>query len=154
MGSLLRVRAHDSRIGMKVSDHFHVHEFAQPARHGLPSEPYPIDWIGSRLIFLCDALEILREELGGRPIRILSGFRSKRYNARIGGARRSEHMEGRAADISVGGVTPAEVHATALRLYNENRIRIGGLGSYKTFTHIDVRDGRRIARWSGTRDTT
>ena len=47
---------------------------------------------------LCDNLQVLRDELD-RPIRIISGYRSPKYNRRIGGARRSQHMTGSAADF-------------------------------------------------------
>jgi hypothetical protein len=47
---------------------------------------------------LIKALEQLRELLG-KPISITSGYRCKRHNAEIGGARSSKHQTGQAADI-------------------------------------------------------
>jgi uncharacterized protein YcbK (DUF882 family) len=138
-----------------VTPHFKVGEFARPARpaRGFPAAaPYPAAWVSARLRPLCEALEVLRTELGGKSIKIGSGYRDPDYNRAIGGARASQHMQGRAADITVAGVTPKRVHDTLLRLHQEGRIRIGGLGSYPGFTHVDVRPGTRLARWTGSRD--
>jgi hypothetical protein len=145
-----------------VSRHFSVEEFGLPPaghklRSGFEPVPYPTQWIDDRLRLLCQALEVLREELGGRPIRIGSGYRPEAYNRAIGGARFSQHLQGRAADVVVDGVAAGVVHDTALRLAKAGRIRVGGLGAYPTFTHIDVRnvspDGPipRLVRWVGGR---
>lgn len=47
-------------------------------------------------------LQTLRHILG-KPIRITSGFRTPEYNERVGGAKDSAHVKGRAADIAVSG---------------------------------------------------
>lgn len=60
----------------------------------------------------------------------------------------------RAADLRVSGVTPAKVHAVALELQREGKIRIGGFGKYPGFVHVDVRLGKRLARWAGSRRET
>ena len=139
---------------MKITAHFHSEEFDQPARHGLPLRPYPEKWIEYRLRPLCEALEVIRTELGGRVIAILSGYRSEEYNRKINGARLSQHVEGRAADIQVSGYTAAGVEGIAMRLYAADKLRIGGLGLYPTFVHVDVRQGTRLARWTGGRHET
>lgn len=136
---------------MLVTPHFDSVEFDQPAGHGLSALPYPEGWVEDRLRPLCHALEVVRAALGGSPVRVTSGYRSAGYNAAIGGARASQHMRGRAADIKVSGFSAAEIHDRILALYREQAILIGGLGSYPTFTHLDVREGARLARWSGGR---
>lgn len=138
----------------KVTAHFTAEEFGQPARHGWRRAAYPARWIAGRLRPLCGALEVLRAALGGRPMTVVSGYRSAAYNRAIGGARRSQHVEGRAADLRVSGVTPAKVHAVALELQRQGKIRIGGLGKYPGFVHVDVRPGKRLARWEGSRRET
>lgn len=137
---------------MKVSANFSVAEFRQPARHGHREVAYPEEWIETRLVSLCWALETLRSEFGGRKLRILSGYRSAAYNRTIGGARSSQHVLGRAADFVIDGVKPQDVHDRALRLYQDGFLRIGGLGNYPGFTHIDVRPSHRLARWKGARN--
>jgi len=42
-------------------------------------------------------------EKWGRPITVSSGYRCKRVNELVGGAKQSSHMTGQAADITVGG---------------------------------------------------
>lgn len=134
---------------MKITPHFSLDEFSQPARHGFTSAPYPSQWIDERLRPLCNILEMIREQLRG-PLIVTSGFRSEEYNRKIGGARNSQHVQGRAADFTVPGVHAAEVHRIVLDLHNRGLIKLGGLGNYRTFTHVDVRPGR-LVRWTGSR---
>jgi hypothetical protein len=84
-------------------------------------------------------LEQARHKLGGVPIAVWSWCRCPDRNAAVGGAPNSLHLEGQAADIEVSGMTPRRVLQT---LHNWP----GGLGRYKTHTHLDA--GRK-RRWSG-----
>jgi uncharacterized protein YcbK (DUF882 family) len=86
----------------------------------------------------------LREELG-RPIIVISGYRSPDYNTKIKGAKRSQHLFAKAADIVVPGMTSLEVRDTIIKLIKEGKMRKGGVGIYPTFTHYDVRGFN--ARW-------
>ncbi len=95
---------------------------------------------------LAKNLQVLRDEIG-KPIRVISGYRSPKYNRKIGGARKSQHMTAKAADIKIKGMTPAEVKRTIVRLIKEGKMMSGGIGLYRTFTHYDVRG--RNARWYG-----
>lgn len=135
-----------------VTPHFTVEEFAQPAGRGFPYVPYPVEWIASRLTPLCQALEVIRAALPeGSRIHVGSGYRSEGYNRALPGtARLSQHVQGLAADITVPGVAPDVVHALVLKLREGNVIRIGGLGRYPTFTHVDIRPGVKLARWNGS----
>lgn len=54
-----------------------------------------------------EVLDPLREAWGA-PIVVTSGYRSVRLNARVGGARSSQHVLGQAADIRTLSDTPAE----------------------------------------------
>lgn len=128
-----------------ITPNFWLHEFS--CRDGTP---YPEEWIAERLRPLCRALEVLRADLGA-PLIIDSGYRTPAYNKFVGGVSASQHTEGRASDIRCMTVKPADVHARALALYQSGLLLIGGLGEYGTFTHMDVRPGARLARWSGTR---
>jgi uncharacterized protein YcbK (DUF882 family) len=53
------------------------------------------------------------------------------------------HLYGKAADIKINGVAPKTVAAYAEKLMPKK----GGIGIYKTFTHIDVRPSK--SRWNG-----
>ena len=95
---------------------------------------------------LANNLQVLRDQLG-KPINIISGYRPPAYNKKIGGAKKSQHLLARAADIKVRGMAPAEVHATILKLIKAGKMKQGGLGKYSTFVHYDTRG--TAARWSG-----
>ncbi|MBI4509407.1 MAG: DUF882 domain-containing protein [Deltaproteobacteria bacterium] len=135
---------------MVITKHFTLEEFAQPARPGFEHVPYPAEWIEERLRPLCEALEILRAELGDRPMRVLSGYRTEGFNRAVGGTPSSQHLHGRAADFTVDGLTSRQVLTQARLLYKAGKLRLGGLGLYPEFVHVDVRGGR-VMRWSGTR---
>jgi len=89
-------------------------------------------------------LDKIQEHFGKR-VNIVSGYRTPRYNRGIkGAAQNSQHMYGNAADITINGVTPKEIHNWL------NSWHKGGLGLYKTFVHVDVRDllgEKEFARW-------
>ena len=92
---------------------------------------------------LVDALQELRD-LAGLPVRVTSGYRCPEHNQAIGGATRSQHLLGTAADIVVRGMIPAEMYRLAEDI---EAFHNGGIGVYpdKGFIHVDVRDRR--ARW-------
>lgn len=112
---------------------------------------YPREWLLDRLVPLCVVLEVIREACGGRPITILSGYRSPQHNAEVGGAKQSQHMEGRAADITVDGMAPSDVHAQILELFNAGKLeKLGGLGLYDSWVHLDVRPWQgHLCQWTG-----
>lgn len=93
---------------------------------------------------LVQALQKLRDKLG-KPIRITSGFRCVRHNTTIRGSKSSEHMLGKAADITVCGVAPCDVAAKAEEV---EAFMMGGIGVYGGWVHLDVRDSGP-ARWEG-----
>jgi uncharacterized protein YcbK (DUF882 family) len=77
-----------------------------------------------------------------RPVMINSGCRCPSHNGAVGGAVRSQHVLGRAADIVVMDIDPDAV-ATYL-----DSINAPGIGRYNNFTHVDSRSSRG-ARWAG-----
>lgn len=128
---------------MKLSPHFALSEF--DCHDGTP--------VPSGLVFrvkqLALQLERVREYFGGKPVAILSGYRSPAYNRSVGGVKASQHLLGTAADIDVQGVKPARVADAIAYLISEGRMLPGGLGRYPGFTHYDIRG--RNARWSGSK---
>lgn len=137
---------------MKVTPHFDTDEFKQRAWTGGPEVSYPNDWVTERLTPLCLALEELRKELGGRAVTILSGYRTRTFNVAIGGAPKSMHVQGRAADVRVTGVQVAKLHETMLDLVESGVVpQVRGLGYYprQGFIHVDVRPTIRLVRWEG-----
>ena len=90
---------------------------------------------------LVSILEELREHYNS-PVIVSSSARCLEHNRSIGSTDKSQHTKGRAADITVKGVTPMAVHTYLNEKYPDQY----GLGFYNTFTHIDTRKGK--ARWS------
>lgn len=98
---------------------------------------------------LCEQLEVLRHALGDVKIHVVSGYRTPAWNAKVGGATKSQHMQAKAADIQVYGLTPAQLRAKILDLIEKGQMIQGGVAMYPTFTHYDIRGYK--ARWTGTR---
>ena len=89
---------------------------------------------------LVRALDDIREHFD-RPVVVTSGVRCQSYNKAIGGAAGSQHLRGRAADITVYATSPGLVADFA------EELGLGGVGRYENFTHIDTRHGK--SRWVG-----
>lgn len=81
---------------------------------------------------LAEYLQKIRDHFG-QPVTINSAYRCSKYNKSIGGASKSKHLYGQAADIKVSGVTPLKVAQYA------ESIGIKGIGQYSNFVHIDTR---------------
>lgn len=86
-------------------------------------------------------------DLANVPLRINSGYRCPSYNEKVGGAARSKHKLGIAADLKPKGMSPEELHAVIEDLVKSKRIPEGGLGLYNSFVHYDIRSVK--ARWNG-----
>lgn len=94
---------------------------------------------GSDVIFIADDLpKILQKvrEHFGKAVTINSAYRTPDYNKKVGGAQYSQHLYGNAADIVVAGITPQKVYDFLDILLGNT----GGLGLYKNFVHVDVRE--------------
>lgn len=89
---------------MRLTAHFTLAEFTRSEsakRHGVSNEPTPEHLENIRV--LCEkVLEPIRAKYG--PINISSGYRSKTLNHYIGGTLKSQHLEGKAADIDMDGM--------------------------------------------------
>ena len=73
------------------------------------------------------------------PVHVNSACRCREHNASVGGAPKSQHLLGKAADIRVDGYTPEEAHDFAELLPEFGN---SGIIIYNTFTHVDVRNGK------------
>lgn len=108
---------------------------------------------GSDVVMIDESLVVLLQcirEHFGKPITITSGYRTATHNTAVGGAKSSQHLLGRAADIQVQGVSVEDVAAYAESLMPA----WGGVGRYpvkagraKGWVHVDTRPNK--SRWVG-----
>lgn len=87
---------------------------------------------------LVDILQKIRDHVK-KPVHINSAYRTPSHNKKVGGSPKSQHVDGRAADIRIDGETPERV-AKIAEYYGAD-----GIGLYDTFTHIDTRGYK--SRW-------
>ena len=116
----------------KLSANFKVKEFA--CTDG--SDPIFID------TELVKVLQKVRTHFN-KSVTITSAYRTPTKNKDCGGTTYSQHLYGKAADIKVSGVTPEKVAAYVNTILPKS----GGIGTYQSFTHIDVRATK--SRWNG-----
>lgn len=127
----------------RLADHFVLGEFACKD--------------GSPVVLLHPGVPLLLEAIRERMVLrygdsvwvdVTNGFRSVEWNKKVGGKSNSRHLFGFASDIKVFykdargktvQVDPDEVADVA------DEFKVGGVGRYDTFTHVDVYGENR--RW-------
>lgn len=107
---------------------------------------------GSDVVLLDEELVVLLQcirEHFGKPLHITSGYRTAAHNKSVGGAKSSQHLLGKAADIQVADTTVEAVAAYAESLMPD----WGGVGRYpvkagrtKGWVHVDTRPNK--SRWT------
>jgi uncharacterized protein YcbK (DUF882 family) len=108
-----------------LSPHFSRSEFRDKRTGELPQ--------GMPTQALVDALEKLRAAGGGRPLTIISGYRTAATNRSVGGAPDSRHLHGDAADVAAGQFTESQAVRAGFRGI--------GLDSRGWVVHVDTRPG-------------
>ena len=125
-----------------LTENFSLREFRCKDGTDVPPE------LVENVKLLAKNLQVIRQRIG-KPLRIVSGYRSPAYNKKCGGTKKSQHMQAKAADLRVSGMSSDELHAIIIELIDDEKIMQGGVGKYPSFVHYDVR-GRK-ARWSGSK---
>ena len=95
---------------MQLSPNFSLEELTRSeaaARNGWDNTPNEAEI--ENLKRLAALLQDVKTAVGGKPIMINSGFRSKKTNDAVGSNDRSQHRLGCAADLRVPGMTPRQV---------------------------------------------
>jgi uncharacterized protein YcbK (DUF882 family) len=109
---------------MKLSRNFHDYEF----RNEGIMEVDPI---------LITKLQALRD-IVGHPILITSGVRTIKENREAGGAINSQHLKGRAVDISTNGWGSTRKYMFLKKAFS---LDFSGIAMGNSFIHLDVRPG-------------
>ena len=127
---------------MKITGNFSKSEFECKCGCEMPND------VLDNIKLLAIQLQTIRGYVG-QPIKINSAYRCEFHNNMIGSnSKTSQHLLGKASDITINTFTPNEVADVIENLLvNEmlGSFYIGGLGRYNTFTHVDIRDYK--ARW-------
>lgn len=129
------------RLPGQLTTHFNVREFDCHDGRKVPAIAVPA------LKALCVRyLEPMRAEFG--PCHVLSGYRPSDYNARIGGAKFSQHIY-ELTPSSVAADLVFRLGSPALWARFADQLGAGGVGRYDRsgFVHVDNRPDR--ARWTG-----
>jgi hypothetical protein len=95
---------------MNLTPNFTLDELTRSeaaARNGWDNTPNEQEF--ENLKRLAQLLQEVKAAVGGKPVMINSGFRSKQINDAVGSKDTSQHRLGCAADIRVPGMTPRQV---------------------------------------------
>ena len=123
---------------MQVTKNFNLNEFNSKCGRPMPEN------IKKNIIEMIHNLQVIRDEVKV-PISITSGYRSPEHNAKVKGAKDSQHVKGTAVDFKVQGLKPKEVAVIVERLIKDGKIKQGGIGIYPSWVHYDIRGVK--ARW-------
>ena len=124
----------------KLTDNFNLSEFECKCGCTMPK------FVKNNIMELAENLQVLRDEVG--KLDLTNAYRCKAHNADVGGATNSQHLTGKAADVKSETKSPSEIAETVNDLMKNERFKMGGVGKYNTFTHVDIRGFK--ARWSKT----
>jgi len=121
---------------VKLTEHFSLEEltFSEIAeRNGWDNTPN--DQELENLKRLAEFLEDVKQALGGKPIIVSSGFRSKKTNDGVGSRDSSQHRIGAAVDFRVPQLTPDQVVKTIIAsdLPYDQVIR-----EFNAWTHLSI----------------
>jgi hypothetical protein len=120
---------------MNLTEHFTLEELTATSHRQFDNTPNASEM--ANLVRLAAFLEEVKTVLGGKPVMINSGFRSKQVNDSVGSKDTSQHRIGCAADIRVPGMTPREVVEACIKANIGYDQVIEEFGSW---THISVPD--------------
>lgn len=135
-----------SALGIQNFSPLEICDVGRKGPHGYELAAPTLDLLVNA-IKLIDVLEWLRDYEVRTPILVNSWYRDPTYNYDIGGVQRSMHMTCGAADIVKVGYEPYQVAGMLEAHPLSDQF---GIGTYETFTHIDIRGmiGRSApARW-------
>jgi hypothetical protein len=123
----------DELINSSGIKHFKASEVLLPGR-GFPSEKQWPNIIGA--LRLADDLR----ERWGSAVKVVSGYRSPEYNAKVGGSKKSMHMEFRALDLQPANGKIEAFQKLTEEVIAEHRKRGTnvGFGLYDSFIHVDT----------------
>jgi len=128
-GKIMIITKDLSKGDIKISEHFKLSEFKCP---GTNIVKYDTE--------IVEMLEKIRRHFGG-SVTITSGYRTLTYNNKVGGAKNSAHLDGKAADFKVENAQGEPVGSKYVCLFLDEIgwPKQGGIGYINTATHFDTK---------------
>ena len=132
---------------MLLSRDFELEEFACHSGEAVPDNLIP-----SLHKLVLEVLQPIRSAWAN-PLVVVSGWRSRAWNERVGGAKASTHITASGADIRPMRPRDTMILASMVEeMLVKGQLRgLGGLGKYASWIHVDTmkaRDGH-LRRWRG-----
>ena len=118
----------------QITANFNLNEFVKSAtatKHGIKLEPDLVQC--NNIVELCYQLLQPIRDIYGKPMIVSSGFRTSELNDLVGGSKTSDHMTGKAVDISVND--PQNLY----ELVKRSGLSYDQLILYPTFVHMSFR---------------
>jgi hypothetical protein len=97
-------------LEMNLSRNFTLRELVRSstaAARGIDNTP-SLEAVRALELLARRTLQPLRDAIGA-PLTVSSGYRSPELNAAVGGAAKSQHMKGQAADVTAAGLSSLEL---------------------------------------------
>lgn len=118
---------------MNLTEHFTLEELTHTDHREFENVPNEQEL--ENLKRLAAFLEEVKKALGGKPVMVNSGFRSKQVNDAVGSKDTSQHRLGCAVDIRVPQLTPDQVVKTIMAsgLAYDQLIR-----EFDRWTHVSI----------------
>lgn len=144
----------DAYLDRQGCPHFSAYELTRLPLWARNVEPVREDW--PNIIPTLRLAEILRHELGDDPLLVLSGYRPRRYNKAIGGAKGSLHPTFRSLQLGLDLENTAseaqqrKLHEVAARLFAfyGQALKMGlGLYAPKRGSQITIDTGYGVRTW-------
>jgi uncharacterized protein YcbK (DUF882 family) len=125
----------------QLTKNFNISEFKCKDGTDVPDE------LENNVQELANNLQIIRDkfciEIGvNMPLIILSGYRSPKHNAKVKGAKNSQHLLAKASDITLKDKSLLQhLYILIKELIDTEEIKAGGITFYreKGFIHYDIR---------------
>ena len=131
---------------------------ANDGADGAPSEQLAITDDGTNIKWLSHVDPRVKDQVKqnliamskqlGYKLQVTSGYRSPAYNKKVGGVKKSQHMEGNAVDILQPGMNNKQ-RQEFIQAAIDNGFR--GIGIYNSFTHLDIRSSKAAWGANGSR---
>ena len=121
-----------------MTKNFKIQEFECKCGCDMPAD------VHVNIVKLAQQLQVIRDVID-KPIQVTNAYRCASHNKKIGGVPNSQHVQGKAADLKVKGLSPKHLSNLIDDMASKGEVLQGGIGIYPTFTHYDIRKTK--ARW-------